>query len=115
MCNEGIKVYYFSLEEYLGCEGSISCVVFCLDSCRGQVSHNRQFDEKGVALLWIGVAYVTVIERVWIICFYTVVRFFGYGALPLDFFFCVSWVLPEGVIDLLAGWRNWLGMHFSNV
>ena len=101
MCNEGIKVYYFSLEEYLGCEGSISCVVFCLDSCRGQVSHNRQFDEKGVALLWIGVAYVNVMGRVWIICFYTVVRFFGYGALPLRSF-GVSWFLPVRVIDLLA-------------
>ena len=98
MCNEGIKVYYFSLEEYLGCEGSISCVVFCLDSCRGQVSHNRQFDEKGVALLWIGVAYVTVIERVWIICFYTVVRFFGYGALPLEFFFVFLGFYLKGLL-----------------
>ena len=40
---------------------------------------------------------------------------FWLWSFALRFFFCVSWVLPEGVIDLLAGWRNWLGMHFSNV
>ena len=69
---------------------------------------------KWAALLWIGVAYVNVMGRVWIICFYTVVRFFGYGALPLRSF-GVSWVLPKRVIDLLAGWRNWSGKHSSNV
>ena len=42
------------------------------------------------------------------------VRFFGYGALPLRSF-GVSWVLPKRVIDLLGGWRNWSGKHSSNV
>ena len=42
------------------------------------------------------------------------VRFFGYGALPLRSF-GVSWVLPKRVIDLLAGWRNWSGKHSLNV
>ena len=111
MCNEGIKVYYFSLEEYLGCEGSISCVIFCLDSCRGQVSHNRQFDEKGVALLWICNCNRESVDHLLLHCG----EVFWLWSFALRFFFCVSWVLPEGVIDLLAGWRNWLGMHFSNV
>ena len=71
---------------------------FLFGQLRGQVSHNRQFDEKSVALLWIGVAYVTVIERVWIICFYTVVRFFGYGALPLEFFFVFLGFYLKGLL-----------------
>ena len=29
--------------------------------------------------------------------------------------FGVSWVLLKRVIDSLAGWRNWLGKHPSNV
>lgn len=27
--------------------------------------------------------------------------------------FGVAWVLPKRVIDLLATWRNWFGMHTS--
>ena len=29
--------------------------------------------------------------------------------------FCVSWVLPERVVDLLFGWCNWLGEHSSGI
>ncbi len=29
--------------------------------------------------------------------------------------FGVLWVLPEKVVDLLFGWRNWFGKHSSEV
>ena len=29
--------------------------------------------------------------------------------------FGVEWVMPRGVLDLLAGWRNWFGKHSSDV
>ena len=36
------------MEEYLGYEGSTSCVVFCLVNCMGEDSHNEPFEEKGL-------------------------------------------------------------------
>ena len=66
-------------------------------------------------LLWIGVASVCVVagdsvvhlllhcgevSRLWSFAFRSV---------------GVTWVLPKKVIDLLAGWRNWLEKHSSNI
>lgn len=69
---------------------------------------------KRVVLLWIGVAFVKVMGGAWIICSYIVVRYFGYGALPLDLFVFLGFYLWS-VIDLLAVWQNWSGKHSSNV
>jgi hypothetical protein len=29
--------------------------------------------------------------------------------------FHIQWVLPQRVLDLLVGWRNWFGKHHSSI
>ena len=55
-------------------------VIFCLGSHMGEGSHNGP--EK--SLHYNGLVICRCNGRVWIICSYIVVRYFGYGALPLD-------------------------------
>jgi hypothetical protein len=45
-------------------------------------------------------SYCSVANEVWSFVF----RSFG-----------VAWVLPGSVVELLFGWRNWFGNHFSDV
>ena len=58
------------------------------------------FNSCGAALLWIGVACVNVMGRMWIICFYIVVRFFGYRVFPLDLLVFLGFYLK----GLLTRW-----------
>ena len=108
------QAYYFSLEEYLGCEGSMSCVIFCLVSCMGEGSHNKPFEEKGL-LHYYGLVLLCKcngesVDRLFLHCG-EVFRLWSFALRS----FGVSWVLPKRVIDLLASWRNWLGKHSSYV
>ena len=57
--------------------------------------------------LWIGVVYAGVVGSVdHLLLHFGEVSWLWSLALRL---FGVAWVLPKKIIDLLAGWKNWLG------
>ena len=66
-------------------------------------------------LLWIGLASVCVVagESVVHLLLHCgeVSRLWSFAFRSVG----VTWVLPKKVIDLLAGWRNWLGEHSLNI
>ena len=57
--------------------------------------------------LWIAVVYAGVVGRV-------LFTFCWLWSLALRLF-SVALVLPKKVINLLAGWKNWLGKQRSNI
>ena len=62
---------------------------------------------EGVFQLWIGVVYAGVVGSVdHLLLHCGEVSWLWSLALRL---FGVAWVLPKKIIDLLAGWKNWLG------
>ena len=64
--------------------------------------------EREESFWCIGVACVGKVERQWIICYFIVVLLMWCRVMFLGF---VHWVMPHGVVDLLAGWCNWFGKH----
>ena len=62
----------------------------------------------------IGVAYVSVRRKPWIIYYY-LCKFVHTLWSEVFYLFGIQWVMPKTIVSLLSTWWNRLGIHSSNV